>query len=101
METRAELLNNTLMHSLSTIQAAKTKFNLFTPGRLTSKELVSRIKICDVLLGEIRAISSDLESRMRVRGATGRYSLGDRRDYGNGHAAILQGKAANRSRQRR
>jgi len=61
---RAEPFNNALLHSLSTIQAAKTQFHLLTAGSLTPALLVSQIRLCDVLLGEIRAISCSLERRM-------------------------------------
>src|SRR5258707_15702889 len=65
---RAEPFNNALLHSLSTIQAAKTQFHLLTASGLTPALLVSQIRLCDVLLGEIRAISCSLERRMRSPG---------------------------------
>jgi hypothetical protein len=45
---RAEISNNTLLHSLSTIQAAKTQFHLLTASSLTPTVLVSQIRLCDV-----------------------------------------------------
>ncbi len=72
---RAELFDNTLLHSLSTIQAAKTQFHLLTASSLTPTGLVSQIRLCDVLLGEIRTISSSLERRMRCRGMIRRRSV--------------------------
>jgi hypothetical protein len=69
---RAELFNNALLNSLSTIQAAKTQFHLLTASSLTPTVLISQITLCDVLLGEIRAIRCNLEGegegRMRCRG---------------------------------
>jgi hypothetical protein len=60
--------DNVLQHSLSTIQAAKTELHLLTGGNPTPTALVSQIRLCEVLLGEIRAIRFSLEWRMRCRG---------------------------------
>jgi hypothetical protein len=98
---RAELSNNALLDSLSTIQAAKTQFDLSTASSLTPAFLVSQIKLCDILLGEIRAISCSLEMRMRCRGVIRRRSVVDRRNRSGRHLAIPQGNQANRSKQRR
>jgi len=65
---QAKLVNNALLHSLSTIQAAKTRLHLLTADNSTPTVLVSRIRLCDVLLREIRVISSSLEGQMRSRG---------------------------------
>ena len=72
---RTELFDNALLHSLSTIQAAKTQFHLSTASSLTPTGLVSQIRLCDVLLGEIRTISCSLERRMRYRGMIRRRSV--------------------------
>jgi len=99
---RAELFNNTLQRSLSTIQAAKTQFHLSNASSLTPTALVSQIKLCDVLLREIRAISRRLESRMRCRGMIRRSPLVARRNGGSSrHLAVAQGNPANRSKQNR
>src|ERR1700694_6012865 len=71
---RAEPFNNALLHSLSTIQEAKTQFHLLTGSSLTPALLVSQIRLCDVLLGEIRAISCSLERRMWCGGVIRRSS---------------------------
>jgi len=47
---RAEQFNNALLHSLRTIQAAKTQLHLFTASSPTPTVLVSQIRLCDVLL---------------------------------------------------
>ena len=98
---RAEPFNNALLHSLSTIQAAKTQFHLLTASSLTPTVLVSQIRLCDVLLGEIRAISCSLETRMRSRGTIRRHSVVARRNRGSRHLAVLQDNPANRPSQRR
>jgi hypothetical protein len=98
---RAEPFNNALLHSLSTIQAAKTQFHLLTASSLTPTVLVSQIRLCDVLLGEIRAISCSLETRMRSRGTIRRHSVVARRNRGSRHLAVLQDNPANRPNQRR
>jgi hypothetical protein len=98
---RAELSNNALLHSLSTIQAAKTQFHLSTASSLTPALLVSQIRLCDVLLGEIQAISCSLERRMRCRGVIRRRSEVARRNRSGRYLAISQGNPPNRSKQRR
>jgi hypothetical protein len=98
---RAELFNNALLHSLSTIQAAKAQFHLLTAINLTPTVLVSQIKLCDVLLWEIQAIRCSLEGRMRSRGVLGRRSLVARRNRHSRHLSVPQGNPANRSKQRR
>jgi hypothetical protein len=99
---QAELFNNnSLLHSLSTIQAAKTQFHLLTASNLTPTALVSQIKLCDVLLWEIQAIRCSLEGRMRCRSVIRRRSVAARRNRGSRHLAVPQGYPANRSKQRR
>jgi hypothetical protein len=62
---RVELFNLALLRSLNTIQSAKTQFYGLTAHPSTPTALASRIKLCDVLLAEIHAISCRLETRMR------------------------------------
>jgi hypothetical protein len=98
---RAEIFDNALLHSLNTIQAAKTQFRLLTAGNLTPTVLVSQISLCDVLLGEIRTISCSLERRMGYRGAIRGRSVVARRIRSSRHLAAPQGNPANRSKQTR
>src|SRR5438552_16661836 len=98
---RAEQFNNALLHSLSTIQAAKTQFHLVAASSLTPAVLVSQIRLCDVLLGEIRAISCSLERRMRYRGMIRQCSVVARRRGGSRRLPGVQGNLANRSRETR
>jgi hypothetical protein len=98
---RAEVFNNALLHSLSTIQAAKTQFHLLTASSLTPTVLASQIRLCDVLLGEIRTISRSLEKRMACRGTTRRRSVVARRNRSSRHPAAPQRNPANRSKQTR
>ncbi len=98
---RAEPFNNALLHSLSTIQTAKTEFHLLTASSLTPALLVSQIRLCDVLLGEIRAISRSLERRMRSPGMICLRSVVARRNRSSRHVAVPQGNPANHSKRRR
>ena len=98
---RAEISNNTLLHSLSTIQAAKTQFHLLTASSLTPTVLVSQIRLCDVLLGEIRTISWSLEGRMKRRGTVRRRTVVARRNRSSRHLAAPRPNPANRSKQTR
>jgi hypothetical protein len=98
---RAEPSKSSLLDSLSTIRAAKTKFHLLTGGNLTPTGLVTQIRLCDVLLGEIRAISRGLESRMGSGDMISQRAVVARRDRGSRHVAVQQGNPENRSRQRR
>jgi hypothetical protein len=98
---RAELFNNALLHSLSTIQAAKTQFHLLTARSSTPTVLVSQIGLCEVLLWEIRAIRWSLEERMRRRGLIRWRSVVARRNPSCRHLAVSQVHPPNRSKQRR
>jgi hypothetical protein len=98
---RAEPFNNALLHSLGAIQAAKTKFHLLTASSSTPTVLVSQIRLCDVLLGEIRAISCSLETRIRSGGTIRRRFVVARRNRGGRHLVVRQDNPANRSNQRR
>jgi hypothetical protein len=85
---QAKLVNNALLHSLSTIQAAKTRLHLLNGGNLMPTVLVSQIRLCDVLLREIRAIRSSLDGRMRCRGMIRRRSVVARRIRSSRHLAV-------------
>src|SRR5258707_7051950 len=98
---RAEPFNNTLLHSLSTIQAAKTQFHLLTAGSLTPALLVAQIRLCDVLLGEIRAISCSLERRMKSPGTRCRRSVVARRNRSGRDLAGPPSNPANHSERQR
>jgi hypothetical protein len=93
--------DNALLHSLSAIQSAKTQFHLLTASNLTPTILVSQIRLCDVLLREIRSIRYSLEGRMRCRGMIRRRFVVARRNRSSRHLAVPQGNPANRSKQRR
>jgi hypothetical protein len=97
---RAELFDQVLLHSLRTIQAAKTRFRLLTASGSTQAGLVSQIELCDVLLDEIRAISCSLERRMSSRGAIRRRSVVARRNRSSSYLPVAQGNPANRSKRR-
>jgi len=76
---QANLFGNALLHSLSTIQTAKTRFRSLTASCPTPTALVLQIRLCDVLLGEIRAISCNLERRLESRRIRRRPSVARRR----------------------
>jgi hypothetical protein len=98
---RAELFTNALFHSLSTIQAAKTRFHLLTASNSTPTVLVSQIRLCDVLLGEIQAIQSRLEGRMGRRDSVRRRSVVARRNRNSKRLTVRQANPTHRSGQRR
>jgi hypothetical protein len=72
--------NNKLLHSLSTIQAAKTQLRLLAASNSTPTVLVSQIGLCDVLLGEIRAIRVSLEGGLGYRRAVRQSAVAAKRD---------------------
>jgi hypothetical protein len=85
---RAKLFNNAVLHSLNTIQSAKSQFHLSTSSNMTANELVSQIGLCDVLLREIRVVRRNLEGRMRRRVMIHRHSLLAKRIRSSMHPAI-------------
>jgi hypothetical protein len=89
--------DDALLLSLRTIQRAKTQLHLSTASDPTPTALASRIRLCDVLLGEIRAIRTGLEDRMRCRGMIHRRSVGAKRIRSTRHPSIPHGNPANRS----
>jgi hypothetical protein len=97
---RPELFN-TLMRSLNTIQSAKTQLHLLTASGLTPTVLVSQIKLCDVLLGEIRTISSSLERPVKRRDTTARRSVAVRPEYSSEYLGLPQGSPTNHSKQKK
>jgi hypothetical protein len=78
------VFNNQLLHSLSTIQTAKTQLRLLAMTNSTPTVLVSQIGLCDVLLGEIRAIRLSLAGRLGHRGAVRRRSVAVKRNTAPG-----------------
>jgi hypothetical protein len=94
---QAKLANNALLRSLGTIKAAKTRLHLLTAGNLTPTVLVSQIRLCDVLLREIRTIHSSLAGRMRCRGGMRRRSVVARRIARTRHLTVAQGNSTIRS----
>jgi hypothetical protein len=98
---RVELFTNALSHSLSTIEAAKTRFQSLTTSNSTPTVLISQIRLCDVLLGEIQAIQSRLEGRMGCRDSVRRRSALARRNRSSKRLIVRQANPANRSGQRR
>src|SRR5258708_3947904 len=91
-QARLDNLDNiALQHSLGTIRTAKTQLHLLTASNSTPTGLVSQIHLCDVLLGEIRAIRSSLEGRMS-RGMIRRRSVVARRTRSSRHLTVPQAR---------
>jgi hypothetical protein len=94
-------LFNTLMHSLNTIQSAKTQFHVLTANSLTPTALASQIELCDVLLVEIQSISSSLGRRIRRGDATGGLGMAVTQEAGSGYLAIRHDISASRPKCRK
>jgi hypothetical protein len=94
-------LFNTLMHSLNTIQSAKTQFHVLTANSLTPTALASQIELCDVLLVEIQSISSSLGRRIRRGDATGGLGMAVTQEAGSGYLAIRHDSSASRPKCRK
>lgn len=90
MEIQQAEVFNALMRSLNTIQSAKAQFHFLTAGGSTPAMLVSQIELCDVLLDEIRGISSSLETRIRRRDITGQRSVLRRTKGGRKYPAVSE-----------
>jgi acetolactate synthase regulatory subunit len=87
---RAGIFNNKLLHSLSTIQAAKAHLRLLTTSNSTPAVLVSQIGLCDVLLVEIHAIRSSLEGRLRRQAQDGEDAVAAKRNRSPGRSVVQQ-----------
>ena len=95
------LFNRDVLNSLKTIRAAKSRFHLLTAQSSTQAGLVSQIELCDVLLEEIRTISSSLEKRMKGRSVIGRRSVVTSRNRSSRYRAAPQRDAVTRSKRRK
>jgi hypothetical protein len=98
---RTKRFNDKLRHSLSTIQLAKTRLHSLTACNSTTTVLASQIRLCDILLGEIRAIRSSLEGRMGCCGSVRRRSFVARPIRSSKRSIVPRRNLANRSRQGR
>jgi hypothetical protein len=87
---RAGIFNNKLLHSLNTIQAAKTQLRLLMTSNSTPTVLVSQIDLCDILLGEIRTIRLSLEGRLAHRKSVRRSAGAAKRNRSHGHPIVQQ-----------
>ena len=92
-----ELNNNTVLRSLSAIKAANMQFHLLAAGNPTPTALVTQIRLCDILLGEIRMIGASLAMRVRCRSQVSQHSIFVRRHRGSRYIGVSQGgKGRNR-----
>jgi hypothetical protein len=63
-----KLNNHSLSHSLGTLKAAKSQLFLLMAENSTPSALITQIRLCDVLLGEIRTIGACLASGLYRQG---------------------------------
>jgi len=84
------LFNRALLNSLKKIRTAKSRFHLLTARGSTQAVLASQIELCDVLLDEIRSISSSLEKRIDKCSATNRRAVVTRRNRGSRYRVVPQ-----------
>jgi hypothetical protein len=100
---RAELFNNKILHSLRKIQAARIRIHSLTASNSTPITLVSQIRFCDILLGEIQAIHSSLriEGPVGCRAANRRRPVVARHYRSNKFPIVAQGNPATGSGQGR
>jgi hypothetical protein len=94
---RTEPINNKIINSLNTIRVAKIRFHLLARSISTPTTLISQIKLCEVLLEEIRTIRSTLKGRMEPQGSVSRRSIMARRNRGSGRLIVPQSNRASRS----
>lgn len=71
-----------LQHSLSAIKEAHIQLHLLTSSSTTPTALASRIQLCEVLLGEISGIRSNLAKSLKSRGGAP-YGAGERLGLNN------------------
>jgi hypothetical protein len=95
------LFSHSLFQSLKKIRAAKTRFYSLTSRSSDQAVLMSQIKLCEVLLEEIRSISCSLEKRTGKRSPTGRRSAATRRTRGSSYRPVTIRDTPGRSTQRK
>jgi hypothetical protein len=94
------LFNYSLSKSLKKLRTAKARFRSLTSCSPDDAVLVSQIKLCEVLLQEIRAISYSLEKRTGKRSSTSRRAAITMRNRINPYRPVLLRDAPGRSKQR-
>ena len=92
------LLNDGLSNSLKAIRAAKSRFHVLSTRSPTKAVLASQIELCDILLEEIRSISSSLEKRISSCKVRNRRSEATRRARSSRHPIAPQRERASRSK---
>ena len=95
------LFSHSLSKSLKKIRTAKTRFHSLASRSSDHAVLVSQIKLCEVLLEEIRSISCSLEKRTGKRSSTSRRAAATRRNRSNPYRLVPQRDTPDRSKQRK
>ncbi|MFC5323360.1 hypothetical protein [Bradyrhizobium oligotrophicum] len=92
---------NAVMKSLNKIRATKSRFRRLASGNSSQSALLSQIELCDILLNEIRSISSCVEKRAEKSGAPSRRPMANRRHRGTAHLVAPRRPAPGRTKQRK
>jgi len=95
------LLNRAVSNSLKRIRAAKSRIRPLASGNATQAALMSQIELCNILLDEIRSISSSLEKRVETCAAVSRRPVAIRRHRGAAHRIAKRPDVPGRSKQRK
>ena len=92
---------NAVLKSLKKIRATKSRFRLLAPGKSSRSALLSQIELCDILLGEIRTISSCVEKRAEKSSAPSRRPVANRRHRGTAHLVAPRRTVPGRTKQQK
>ena len=95
------LFNFSVSKSLKKIRTAKSRFHSLAACSSDHAALVSQIKLCEVLLEEIRSISHGLEKRTGKRSSTSRRATAIRQNRSNPYRPAPQRDVPGRSKQRK
>lgn len=89
--------DNEVLSALDTIKVAKDRLHLSIAGSATRSALISKIRLCNILLRELRTIDRNLERNMGSPGPMHRSPLLLRSRFGNRYLATPRGSPANHS----
>jgi len=96
-----KLNDHSVSHSLGALKAAKSELYLLTAGNSTPSALIAQIRLCDVLLGEIRTIGACLANHLYRQGLIRhRFVVAGRPRAGRHSGLSLFNKRRNRLRAR-
>ncbi|GLH79937.1 hypothetical protein SSBR45G_48460 [Bradyrhizobium sp. SSBR45G] len=92
---------NSVQKSLSKIRSARLRLKQPPADHSTPAALMSQIELYDVLLDEIRSITSSLDKRVEHSGAPSRRPMANRRHRGTAHLIVPHRTAPGRTKQQR